>query len=105
MIGSPGLVRLFTQNCAIVLIWMTDLLQFSTVPEVPASSLSVHDEDALLLNATVPFTAVVCGCRRPWFTSASLASLRRCAGQPTCCRVGLAGVAVRDIALTYGEPY
>jgi hypothetical protein len=61
-------------------------------------------EDALRLNDTVPFTAVGCGCCRPWFTSGSLAARPQCAGQSTC-HVGLAGAAVRDIPMPYGEHY
>ena len=53
--------------------WMTGLLRLSRMFE-GCSPLWCMAEDALRLNDTVPFTAVGCGCRRPWFTSGSLAS-------------------------------
>jgi hypothetical protein len=55
-------------------------------------------------NDTVPSTAVGCGCRRPWFTSGSLASSPPVRGSVHL-PVGLAGAAVRDIRMTYGEHY
>lgn len=83
---------------------MTGLLRLSRVFEGLLTTL-VHGQDSLLLNGTAPFTAVGCGCRRPWFTSGSRASSHPVRGQSTSCHVGLAGAAVRDIRMTYGEHY